>query len=68
MSREKEAEQKLMFQLVINQVLGWIISASCGMWNNTDLHGFASDLINLFLLITEVDTHNRAHIRYDKKR
>lgn len=48
-------KKKLMFQLVINQVLGWIISASNGMWNNTDLHGFASDLINLFL----VDNRNR---------
>lgn len=51
-----------MFQLVINQVLGWIISASRGMWNNAELHGFASDLINLVLLITEIDTHTRARV------
>lgn len=49
-SYSESERKKLMFQLVINQVLGWMISASHGMWNNTDLHGFASDLINLFFV------------------
>lgn len=57
--REREGEQKFMFQLVINQVLGWMISASRGMWNNADLHGFVSDLINLYLLITKIGTRLR---------